>query len=337
MRNENTLRLGSRGSALALTQTEWVAKELWKKKPDLAIQIIPITTQGDRDSHPYQRDIAVKGIFVKELEEALLGDRIDVAVHSMKDMPQRLPDELSLGPVPLREDPREALISSTGVGLRDVAAGTVIGTSSPRRIAFLKRQFRDRVRIQSLRGNVDTRLKKMDNGLYGAIVLAYAGIKRLGLESRVTEVLEPSQMMPAPGQGCLGLEVRTKDTAVVEMLDLIRDDASDKTARAERAFLTALGGDCFIPVGALAKVSGQTIYLESVILDPEGRTLIKAQGSGPVTNPDLVGSTTAKRLLNEGGADLMMMFRHETPGNKGGPPLPPKRPASGSHEGKTFD
>lgn len=300
------LRIGSRGSKLAVAQARWVAAELLKKNPGLEITFQTIVTAGDRDMSANFEAAGGKGVFVKEIEDALLAKEIDLAVHSLKDVPQNLPGGLKLGPFPAREDFRDAVISRFGELLGELPRRSKIGTSSPRRQAQVVNLFKKRgYAIEPLRGNVDTRLKKVQEGKYDAIILAAAGLKRLGLEVEITHLLEPSVFLPSATQGCLGLELREDHGAVLELLESIKDPAATITALAERAFLQGLGGNCSVPVGAYSEIIGEEIKMKAVLLDASGETAIRVEETGPKSDSLLVGFKLAGRLLYEGGSELL--------------------------------
>lgn len=301
------LRLGSRGSPLALAQSNWVMAELKKKNPSLETSLTVITTTGDKATDAPFQQAGGKGIFVREIEEALLAKTIDLAVHSLKDVPQTLPAGLTLGPSPLREDPRDAFLSRFGEQLNELPKRSTIGTSSPRRRAQILHRYKKRgYNLEQLRGNVETRIKKMQDGKYDAIVLAYAGLKRLGLDKDVAQVLELDEMPPAPCQGCLGLEYRDGDNATLELIKTIADRDATVTARAERAFLSGLGGNCLVPVGAYSKISGDKLIMKAILLEPDAATVAEAEQDGPIEHPELVGGQLAERLLYNGGSEIMM-------------------------------
>jgi hydroxymethylbilane synthase len=299
------LRIGSRGSKLAVTQAEWVASQLKKIHPTLDISFLQIVTTGDRESGV--NPSLTKAVFVKEIEEALLRGDIDLAIHSLKDMPQQIPAGLVLGPTPFREDPRDALISRFGEYLHELPRHSTIGTSSLRRQAQINFQHKRRdYRLEPMRGNVDTRLRKLQEGKVDAIVLAYAGLKRLGLDKEVTQVLEFEEMLPAACQGCLGLEVKEKDMATRELLEGIKDAPSDIAARAERAFLQGLGGDCNIPLGVASTLVEGELRIRALLFDAAGENRVEAEQAGPKDQPEYLGAQLAERLLYNGGSELMM-------------------------------
>lgn len=299
--------IGSRGSKLAVVQAEWVGGLLRSAHPGLEIEFSRIVTTGDRDMTSALPTMGGKGVFVKEIEDALLQRKIDLAVHSLKDVPQQLPSGLRLGPCPVREDARDVLISRFGEQLRELPKGSTIGTSSPRRVAQIRNKYSKRsYRLEPVRGNVDTRLKKVKDGAFDAIVLAAAGLRRLGLEGDITEYLEPEDLMPAPCQGCLGLELREDRADVLAILESVKHGPSDTTARAERAFLQGIGGDCTVPVAAHARVVGDKLHTRALVLDPSGERVASASEDGDAAQPELVGARLAGRLLQDGGSEIML-------------------------------
>jgi hydroxymethylbilane synthase len=303
------LRIGSRGSRLAVAQAEAIALALREAHSELDIECVRITTTGDRDSHSSLASIGGKGVFVKEIEEALLGNQIDLAVHSLKDVPQQLPPGLILGPCPRREEPWDAFVSRFGEHLAELPRGSTIGTSSPRRAAQIRNRFKKRsFHIEPIRGNVETRLKKVHEGQFDGIVIAAAGLKRIGLESEATQILGEEEMLPAPGQGCLGLEVRESDEKTRALLEAIKHDASDRAARAERAFLLGVGGDCLVPLAALAVVAEKEIRMRAMVLDASGEQAVESREAGPIEQPEYVGALLAERLLHDGGGELLTQF-----------------------------
>lgn len=299
------IRIGSRKSKLALAQAHWVARELKSKDKNIETELVGITTQGDRDAQSSLKTIGGKGVFVKEIEEALLKNEIDLAVHSLKDVPQSLAPGLMLAAFPKREDPRDAFISRFGEQLHELPKGSTIGTGSPRRQSQVLNKFKDRYKIEPIRGNVDTRLKKCHDGAYDAIIMAVAGLKRLGLDKEITEILEPAEILPAPGQGCLGLEIRSEDQQFLDLVSLIKDETSDLIARAERAFLQGCGGDCMVPLAALGEIKGNQLKMRAMILSLDGAKKIEVEQKGDLEFPELVGAKLAGQLLQEGGAELI--------------------------------
>lgn len=266
---DTKLVLATRRSALALAQSRAFARALEAKAPGLAVEELHVVTSGDKDQTSRLQDIGGKGLFIKELEEALYAKQADFAVHSIKDVPAHLAPGLVIACVPPREDPRDALVGRGGAKLGDLAQGAKVGTSSLRRALCLKRARPDLV-IEPLRGNVDTRLRKVDEGLYDAIVLAYAGLRRLGLQDRATDVLEPSVSLPAIGQGALGIECRETDADVQSTLVTMAHDETWTCVVAERAVMAAVEGDCKTPVAAHATREGDDLVIDGLLAEPDG-------------------------------------------------------------------
>ncbi len=301
-----TLRIGTRGSALALAQGAQVKDLLEHSRPGLACELVVIKTSGDNlaGKPADQPEEALKGLFVKEIEEALLNGKIDLAVHSAKDMETDLPDGLTIGAVLKREDPRDAVIAHGGA-LKDLPAGARIGVSSIRRQAQLKRLRRD-LELLPIRGNVDTRLKKLDAGEYDALVLAAAGLKRLGLADRISEFLDPAIFLPAPCQGALAIEIRSDRADLAELLRALEDTASRQEVEAERSFLKALGGNCRVPLGALARVTDENnMTLEGVVLSPDGLKAVRKSVAGSTKSAQRLGVDLASHLRAVGADRLL--------------------------------
>jgi hydroxymethylbilane synthase len=292
------LVIASRGSQLALWQAHWVEGRL--REAGLPSRIEIIKTTGDKITDVPLAKVGTKGLFTKEIEEALLEKRADLAVHSLKDLPTELPQGLELAGVPVREDARDAIV---GRRLNQLTKGAIVGTSSLRRAAQL-RQLRPDLVIESVRGNVDTRLRKLDEGRYQAIVLAAAGLNRLGLSHRVAELLDPEVMCPAVGQGALALESCTIGPGKDACATL--DDASTRAAvTAERGVLAALGGGCQVPIGAHATVSGSRICMFAIVAAPDGSELVRAQIGGPVAEAGSLGSALGAELLDRGARRIL--------------------------------
>ncbi len=301
---ENRLRVGTRGSLLARAQTEGIVARLRALHPGLEIVVEIIQTTGDvRRDVPFAQ-IGTKGMFVKEIEQALSDGRIDLGVHSLKDMPGELPDGLELACIPTREDPRDALLTRNGLTLDTLPQGALVGTSSLRRQAQLL-AYRSDLRLAELRGNLDTRLRKLDAGEYDAIVLACAGLNRLGLESRISERLSPAVCVPAVGQGALALETRADDPQTQAWLIPLHDADTADAVAAERGFLAALGGGCTVPVGALARVEADQVRLEALIAAPDGSQTLRETLSGPRAEAVSLGARLAERLLARGGSAFL--------------------------------
>ena len=307
------LKIGTRGSKLALAQAEVVKAALEKAHSNLTCELKIIRTSGDDFSAGENRQDALKGLFVKEIEEALLEGRVDLAVHSVKDMETILPEGLKLAAVLSRGDPRDALVSREGRRLKELPAGTRVGASSLRRQAQLRRLRRD-LEFVPTRGNVDTRLKKLDAGEVDALILAACGLIRLGLSSRITESLNPEEILPAPGQGALGIEIRADRREIEELVEAVDHLASRQAVEAERAVLRALGGSCRVPIGALAIVEGETLKLEGVVLSPDGQKAVRKQIAGSRRAAERLGSDLASHLRAV-GADRLLYGAWATKGN----------------------
>lgn len=295
-----TVVVGTRGSTLALTQTRFVVERLKENWPETEFKIKTIKTRGDEGASPKEQNI-----FVKELEEALLRREIDIAVHSLKDLPTALPKELKLASVPKRVDPRDAFLGRTAKRLEDLPKGAVVGTSSVRRKAQLL-AYRPDLVVRELRGNVDTRLKALGNGEFDAIILAAAGLIRLELRNRIDQFLDPGVMLPAPGQGALALEVRLGDDLAEELAYSLHDPLSFARVQAERAFLRGLGAGCLAPVGALAQVlEDGGLHLQGILLSEDGRSYIRAEIEGEVGEAEELGEELARDVLAQGGRELL--------------------------------
>ncbi len=297
------LTIGSRGSALARWQAEWVQSRLTAQYPDLEVSITLIKTKGDKIIDVPLAKVGGKGLFVKEIEDALLNGSIDLAVHSMKDVPTELPPGLGIAVTPEREDPRDAFFSYRNVPLAELPAGAVIGTSSLRRRSQLKYHF-PKLQLKDLRGNVDTRLKKLANHDYDGIILAYAGVKRLGLEDRVTEVLPVELSLPAIAQGALGLEIRLDDRETDDFIRFLHHHETSLAVTAERAFLRTLEGGCQVPIAAHATVNGSRVSLTGLVARVDGSTIIK-ETMATDDDPDRLGVALAENLLDRGAREIL--------------------------------
>ena len=298
----NSLRLGTRASTLARLQTREAIDAL--AATDVASEEVLITTQGDRDRSSPLTEIGGQGVFVHELKAALLDDRIDVAVHSAKDIPSELADRTALTAFLPRADVRDVLVSRDGHPLADLPPHAILGCSSGRRIAQL-RTLRDDLDIRDIRGNVDTRLAKLQAGDYDAIVLAAAGLARLGRLDAVSEYLSIERLLPPPGQGAIALQTRSDDDATIAMLKAINHQQTEITVRAERGVLTALGAGCTLPVGALAHLNAGSLTLIARVSDPQGERNMTLQLHGDAAEPDLLGQRLGEALLLGGAADLL--------------------------------
>lgn len=299
-----TLRIGTRGSKLALWQAEWVKTALMERFLDLSVEIVPIKTRGDKILDVPLAKVGGKGLFVKEIEEALLNGAVDMAVHSMKDMPADIPAGLRIGAVPEREDPRDVLISRTGAVLKDLPFKARIGTSSLRRAAQLKR-FRPDITIVPLRGNLDTRLSKLESEGLSAIVLAAAGVKRMELADRVTEYLNPLVMLPAVGQGALCIEIRENDPVTESFVTQLDHDPTHNIVLGERAFLHTLEGGCQTPIAAHGALENGAFMLDGMVSDLTAERYIRKTLSGPAYGTETTGVKLAETLIENGAGRIL--------------------------------
>jgi hydroxymethylbilane synthase len=305
--------VGSRRSKLALTQTNWVMDQLKKLDPRFEFEVKEIVTKGDQILDVTLSKVGGKGLFVKEIEQAMIDKEIDMAVHSMKDMPAVLPDGLTIGCIPFREDHRDALISRGHVKLKDLKPGAIIGTSSLRRSAQLL-VARPDLEIKWIRGNVDTRLAKLETEEYDAIILAAAGLSRLGWTTDVvTEFLDADLCIPAVGQGALSIECREDDKELLELFEKFTCKKTEKAVRAERAFLQKMEGGCQVPIAGFAYVvENDEIVLNVLVASPEGHEIIKEEVRGQ--NPEELGVQAADLLIQKGGKDLIDKVKRELEG-----------------------
>jgi len=295
------VKIGTRKSKLALWQANFV-KEFLEKYWGVEVELVKITTTGDKITDVSLAKIGGKGLFVKEIEKALLEGYIDLAVHSLKDVPMEIPEGLILGAITKRETPYDVLISRGGKKLSELPSGAKVGTSSLRRQVQIKKRRKD-LRVEVLRGNVDTRMRKLKEGTYDAIVLAYAGVKRMGYLDEVTEILE--EFIPAVGQGSLAIEIREVDRKIEELIKPLNHKESYISALCERAFLRELEGGCQVPIGAFAEVKGGEVRLKAFISDLEAQRFIEGQDIGEVQKAEEVGKRLADRLLNMGGREIL--------------------------------
>jgi hydroxymethylbilane synthase len=296
--------VGTRGSSLALRQAEAVVDGLRRAWPGLAVEVVAIRTSGDHRPHARLAEIGGKGLFVKEIEEALLAERVDVGVHSLKDLPARGTPGLMLAAFPPREHPRDVLVSRSGGGLEDLPAGARVGTSSPRRQAQLLRWRADLV-VREIRGNVETRLRKLADGLYEALVLARAGLRRLGIDPPGAVTLDPAEMLPAVGQGTLAIQVRETDDRLRRLVAVLDDPRTRAASEAERAFLEAIEGSCTSALAAHAEERDGVLWLDALVAAPDGSRIlreVRALGAGP---PRALGLEVADAMRARGAADLM--------------------------------
>jgi hydroxymethylbilane synthase len=303
------LVIGSRGSKLALWQSEWVKARLEELEPGVGVRIEVIKTMGDVRRDVPLSTIGGQGAFTKELEVALLDGRIDIAVHSLKDLPTVVPEGLCIAATPPREDVRDALVlpagaDGAGASLRALPAGAQVGTSSLRRIAQLK-HLRPDVRVKDLRGNVDTRLRKLDEGEYDAIILASAGLRRLGLAGRISAAIEIGEMLPAVGQGSLGVETRADAADTNALVSRLDHRETRAAVVAERALLRSLGGGCQVPIAAHARVEGDALHLLGLVASPDGAAVLRDELSGAAADAEHLGEDLAARLVERGAASLL--------------------------------
>jgi hydroxymethylbilane synthase len=296
--------IGTRGSKLALWQAEWVRSALMQRYPGTVVELEVIKTRGDKILDAPLAKLGGKGLFVKEIEEALRDGRVDVAVHSMKDMPAEIPADLMIGAVPEREIPFDVLISRNGFTLMRIPSRGLIGTSSLRRAAQL-RHVRPDLEILPLRGNVETRIRKLETDQLAAVVLAAAGVKRLGLEQRITEHLTPDRMLPAVGQGALCLEIRREDPRTGPLVSSLDHLATRTAVSGERAFLRRLEGGCQVPIAGYGRIEGPHFTLTGLVADLDGSTVIKHSLSGPAESAEPIGVELAEILLSR-GADAIL-------------------------------
>ena len=307
---DKTLKIGTRGSKLALWQANWVKSSLEDKHPSLSIELVAIKTKGDKILDVPLAKVGGKGLFVKEIEEALLNGRIDLAVHSMKDMPGEIPKGLCIGAIPQREIPQDVLISRNKKRLSQLDPGAKIGTSSLRRKAQLL-YARPDLAILPLRGNLDTRLKKLETENLDAIVLAAAGVKRLGLENRITEYLDENIMLPAVGQGALCIEVRQNDPLVEPIVATLEHPQTRVVILGERAFLNRLEGGCQVPIAAYGKIDKNTFTLAGLVATVDGKTLFKETLAGSEDSSESIGIKLAERLISMGAEEIIETLKNE--------------------------
>ena len=303
MAGSNVIRVGSRGSVLALRQTEEVLEKLRLQRPELDFQVITVRTHGDADTTTPLAGMGL-GVFVKEIEQQLLAGQLDMAVHSLKDMPTKLPEGLDIGAVLRRQDPRDVLVNKWGYPLSQLPSGARIGTSSPRRVAQLKNCC-PQVEVLSIRGNVETRLRKAQGEDYDGAILAAAGLIRLGLAHHITKYLSTQQFVPPPGQGVLAVEVRADDDRMLELLHPIENAPTRYAVNAERAFLEILGGGCQVPVGAYARSEGEMLVLTVFMGALDGQKAFRAKLEGLTHDPRQLASDAYQILIEQGGGELL--------------------------------
>jgi len=298
--------IGSRGSQLALWQANWVKDRLTAAGYELEIKIIKTT--GDKLANIPLTQSGTKGLFIKEIEEALVAEEVDLAVHSLKDLPTEQPEGLTVAAVPEREDARDVLISKDGCGFSDLPPGARVGTGSLRRQSQLRRLRAD-LEIVPMRGNLDTRLKKLDRGDCEAVVLAAAGVRRLGLADRITEYFSPDQLCSAVGQGALAIEIRTDDQRMQKVVAPLDHEATHRAVLAERAMLCHLGGGCQVPIAAHATLTSEQLQLVGVVASLDGSEIVRASAFGPASEPEALGATVARSLLEQGARAILESVR----------------------------
>lgn len=303
------LKIATRNSPLALWQAEHVKKQLIQAHSDLEVELVGMQTEGDRFLDAPLVAVGGKGLFIKELEQALLNGEADIAVHSMKDVTIDLPDELAIPVIMKREDTRDVFISNNYKQIEDIPDGAVVGTSSLRRQSQVK-ALRPGIIIKNLRGNVGTRLRKLDEGEYDAIMLAAAGIKRLGLSDRITQLIPHSVLLPAIGQGAIGIECRAGDAVAHELIALLNDHATSLCVLTERAFSRRLYGGCQLPIAGQASITGNEIKLVGLVARVDGSEVIKSEQKGGIADVDDIGTALAETLLERGGDEILKELVH---------------------------
>lgn len=298
------IRIGTRKSKLALWQANYVANSIKNLFPDVEVELVKITTKGDKILDVPLAKVGGKGLFVKEIEDALLKKEIDIAVHSLKDVPTYFPEGLGLIAVTEREDPRDAFLSVKYKSIDELPENSVVGTSSLRRKVQLKR-LRPDLTIKDLRGNVDTRIRKLEEGQYDAIILAFAGLKRLGFENKVRQLFDPYKFIPAVAQGFLGIEARLDNTKVIEIVSHLNHKESQIRASAERAFLKTLEGGCQVPLAGYSEIIDNKLKITGFVADIEGKKFFKDTLLGDLDKPEEVGTALAESLLRQGAKEVL--------------------------------
>jgi hydroxymethylbilane synthase len=298
------LKIGTRGSKLAIAQSLWVKKRIETRYTDIQVELVTIKTTGDKILDSPLSQVGGKGLFVKEIEEALLAKRVDIAVHSMKDVPVELTEELILCNFPEREDPSDALVSTEDKSVDTLLPRSRVGTSSLRRSAQLL-HMRPDLELVPLRGNVDTRLQKLESGEVDAIVLAAAGLKRLGLEELISHIIPFEQILPAIGQGALGLEVRQYDERTIDLLDFLNHEPTEVAVRAERSFLKELEGGCQVPIAGFASLNADAVHLKGMVAELDGRRIVRDEITGKKDQAEEIGIKLARRLLDSGAREIL--------------------------------
>ncbi len=308
------IRIGTRASLLALTQSTWTKEQIEKQHPGTTVELVKIITKGDKILDVPLAKVGGKGLFVKEIEEALLSREVDLAVHSMKDVPAELPEGLVLGIVPKREDPRDAFLCNKYGSVAELPQGAVVGTSSLRRRSQLAK-LRPDLEIVDLRGNLDTRMRKLDEGQFAAIILAAAGLNRLGLGDKPVSFFSPEEMLPAVGQGALGIELRGDDQELLAGLAFLNHEETSVTVAAERAFLHRLEGGCQVPIGAFGRAVDGQVELTGLVASTDGARVIRKTMTGGWNEAKALGRNLAEALLADGGAEILSeVYGHEVKG-----------------------
>ena len=301
---KRTIKIATRKSPLAIWQAEFVRDNLLNLHPELNVELIRMTTQGDRILDTPLAKVGGKGLFVKELEHGILAGEADIAVHSMKDVPMAFPAGLHLPVICQREDPRDAFVSNTYASLDDLPMGSRVGTSSLRRECQL-RNHRPDLMVLPLRGNVNTRLRKLDEGLFDGIILASAGLKRLGFEERISEAMTPEQSLPAAGQGAVGIETRIDDIEVTSLLAPLRCPRTWIVVSAERAMNKRLAGGCQVPIAGFALIDGDEVWLRGLVGRPDGSRILTADARAKVEDAEALGEAIAEKLLSQGADEIL--------------------------------
>ncbi|TNG93045.1 hydroxymethylbilane synthase [Pasteurellaceae bacterium USgator11] len=307
---KKSIKIATRQSPLALWQAHFIQSRLQQLYPELRIELIPMVTKGDIILDTPLAKIGGKGLFVKELETALLENRADIAVHSMKDVPMEFPQGLGLSVICEREDPRDAFVSNRYTALDDLPQSAVVGTSSLRRQAQLK-ALRPDLQIHSLRGNVGTRLNKLDNGDYDAIILAASGLKRLGLSERIRSIIPESQSLPAAGQGALGIETRIDDHEINQLLQPLQHLETTSCVTAERAMNRHLQGGCQVPIAGYATLQNGQLHLKALVAEPDGSLILRAEGSASAVQAEQLGISVGEQLLAQGADRILQAIYHQ--------------------------
>ena len=304
MNTPKKLVIASRESMLAMWQAEYIKGRLKALYPDCEVEILGMTTRGDQILDRTLSKIGGKGLFIKELEQALQNGRADLAVHSIKDVPMELPEGFALAAIGERASPFDAFVSNQYARLEEMPAGSIVGTSSLRREAQLRAKF-PHLTIKPLRGNVQTRLSKLDNGDYDAVILAAAGLQRLGLDGRIREILSPADSLPAAGQGALGIEIAARRTDLADILRPLNHEETAACVTAERALARALGGSCQVPLAAYCVMEDGLLTLNGLVGHPDGSVIIEASAQAPAAYADALGRAVAKRLADDGAEELI--------------------------------